>query len=172
MFDRLISGLFGAGGAIGFAQFPAFYQQYLQRLGGHRDQALSDLRRLESDAHHLGYSVEAYLANLGALDSEVARQTALRESNRIEEAQELAKAYDYMASAPVLDRPFVFAEHLDPEIFSSTLSVFQPAIPLTPEALIYGAFGLFLALASWRLARRGIMWIKRSLRGNGKRWQT
>lgn len=38
-FDRLISTFFGLVGGLIFAQFPQFIAQYLQRLGGHIDEA-------------------------------------------------------------------------------------------------------------------------------------
>lgn len=37
--DRLITAAFGAAGAVLLAQFPQFLTQYLQRLGGHIDEA-------------------------------------------------------------------------------------------------------------------------------------
>ena len=37
MIGRILNGLAAIVGAGGFAQFPAFFQQYLQRLGGMLD---------------------------------------------------------------------------------------------------------------------------------------
>ena len=40
MFERITHAIVGAGGAAVATQFPAYFQQYLQRLGGARDEAI------------------------------------------------------------------------------------------------------------------------------------
>ena len=64
MLARVLNGAAAVLGAGAFAQFPEFFQQYLQRLGGRVDQARIDLDRILSDAALLGRTLEAYLEEL------------------------------------------------------------------------------------------------------------
>ena len=143
-------------GAVGFTQFPAFYQQYLQRLGGRLDQSLLDLERLQADARAAGQSLEEHLQALRTSDLGEARQAGERELDRIDGAEVLQDAYEALSLAEPWERPAVFAQHFDPEVVRTTLSVFEPAVPATPEALLYGAAGMLTALLVWGgLARLG-----------------
>ena len=68
MIGRIITGI-GAlfGGALS-SQFPEFYQQYLQRLGGRRDQAMARAEEIVMDAESHGLGVADYVQRF--LDSE------------------------------------------------------------------------------------------------------
>lgn len=124
----LWNGLFAVGGAAGASQGPAFLQQYLQRLGG----TIDGMKRA---AESLQEVPPALVFQINALSG---HEAALRE-------------------ASVLARPFVFAQTLDPRVLDGTLAAFEPAVPLTTEALVYGAIGMLLAillggLLAWLLA--------------------
>ena len=56
--SKLINGAAAVLGAALFSQFPAFYQQYLQRLGGGLDQARIAVQRIEEVARSLGLTVD------------------------------------------------------------------------------------------------------------------
>lgn len=144
--SRLVQGAVAALGALGFTQFPAFYQQYLQRLGGRLDQARIEVERLKADAQAAGQSVESYLDRLAASGGDEARESALREAARLDGFGLLERAYGSLLSAGPVERPLAFAEHLDPALARDTLAIFEPAIPATPEALVYGAVGALAAL--------------------------
>src|ERR1035437_1722684 len=45
-------------GTIAFSQIPEFMQQYLQRLGGHLDEARRQLQRFQQTATQSGLSLE------------------------------------------------------------------------------------------------------------------
>ena len=155
MIGRLFNGLAAILGAAGTAQFPEFYRQYLQRLGGRLDQTHDDLQRLLADAQALGRSLEAYLEELMASGSEVARQTAARELARIDQAETLQQAYYALREATPLERPVVLARHLDPAIAESTLEAFQPAMPVSPEGFVYAGVGMLLGLLLLAGGERG-----------------
>ncbi len=152
MITRIVNGLVAVTGALGAAQFPAFYQQYLQRLGGRLDQAESDVGRLIDDAARLGRTLDAYISELMESGSEAARQAAIRELERVDNAGALASAYERLSNAPPWQRPVVFADTFDPAIAKDTMAAFQPAFQLTPESLAYGAAGMLLALGLYTLA--------------------
>ena len=152
MIARFTYGLAAVAGALCSAQFPAFYQQYLQRLGGRLDQAASDVARLVEDATRAGQTLEAYIQALMDSGGEAARQAALRELERVANAGHLASAYERLADALPWQRPMVFAETFDPAIAQDTLAAFRPAFQLTPDSLAYGAAGLLLALCLCKVA--------------------
>lgn len=147
MIGRILNGLFAVAGAAGFAQFPAFYQQYLQRLGGRRDQAHLDIGQILQDAQNLGQTLQAHLKELMSSGTSQARQAAERELERVDNAEQLETAYNALVEAGPLQRPMVFAEYFDPFVATETAKIFQPSVPVTTEALIYAGLGMLIALA-------------------------
>ncbi len=161
MISRLLNGLAAVLGAGLFAQFPAFYQQYLQRLGGRLDQARLDLDRVLADAAILGRTLEAYIEELLNSGTMAARLAAQRELERVQAADELQSAYQALTLAGPLERPFVFARHFDPVLAGDTFRVFEPALPVTPEGFVYVAVGIAAGLGlmaggewAWRGLRK------------------
>lgn len=126
----IADGIAAVVGAAVFSQLPEYVQQYLQRLGGHRDEALRFLQILQADS--------------------VGRTSALL-ADAEARATDLSQAYDVIAQAAPLARPVAFLTHIDLEIAAATLSIFRPAVPLTPEGLFYAGTGLILAVAVWNL---------------------
>jgi hypothetical protein len=122
----LVDGTAAAAGAAAFSQLPEFVQQYLQRLGGHRDEALRFVQMLKAQG------TEASSAVFRAAE---ARAASLIEAN------------DAIARADQFTQPVIFLRYLDPDIASATLEIFRPAVPLTPSGLVYGGIGLILGVA-------------------------
>jgi hypothetical protein len=136
----LADGIAAAVGAALGSQLPEFVQQYLQRLGGHRDEAFNFVQMLKSQG----------------TDASSAIFTAAQAR-----ADSLARTFDAIAQAGDLGRPAAFLRHLDVDIARNTMDLFLPAVPLTPAGLLYGGIGLIaglvainLALAPFALARR------------------
>jgi Protein of unknown function (DUF2937) len=122
----LVDGVAAAGGAATFSQLPEFVQQYLQRLGGHRDEALRFVQTLKAQG------ADATNAVLAAAETRAAS---------------LIEASDAISRADEFSRPVIFLRYLDPDIARATLEIFRPAVPLTPSGLIYGGIGLILGVA-------------------------
>lgn len=118
------------------AQAPAFAQQYLQRLGGHVDEA-----RL----------AVAAVAEAAAADPDAFRSALALLQDR---AASLEAAYSALAGADMLTRPVVLLRHLDAGIAAAAWRDFEPALPLTPGALIYGLVCAGLLMAVGMLAKR------------------
>jgi hypothetical protein len=136
----LVDGIGAAGGAATSSQLPEFVHQYLQRLGGHRDEAFNFVRMLKAQG------VDVTSAVFTAAEAR---------------AQSLARAFDTIAQSSDLAQPAVFLRHMDPDIARATYDLFLPAVPLTPAGLLYGGLGLILgvivinsALAPFALMRR------------------
>ena len=120
------------------AQLPAFVQQYLQRLGGHLDEA----RYMAAQAA----TGDAYRELAPAARAVVLRTTETR-------AETLAAAHDAIAGAGDLTRPLVFLTHIDEAIAAATWRMFEPGLPLGWGGAAYGlaAAGLaFLGFAGGR----------------------
>jgi hypothetical protein len=133
LFDRVLCVV----GAVAFSQIPTFMQQYLQRLGGHLDEAKRQLAQFENVARQSGMSLERFIAQTSAN-----ADTAGVMSANVERLADLQDAHYAILHASIFSRPFVFIRHADPEIARATWSIFQPAVPTNIEGLIYALIGM------------------------------
>ena len=127
----LVDGIGAATGAALTSQLPEFVQQYLQRLGGHRDEALNFVQMLKLQ----GTDVSSAVFTLAQA-----------------RADSLVRAFDAISQAGDLARPAIFLRYMDVDIARATLNLFLPAVPLTPAGLVYGGIGLILGVALINLA--------------------
>jgi len=121
----LVDGIGAAAGAATASQLPEFVQQYLQRLGGHRDEAYRFVQMLKAQGTDASNAVLA-LAQ--------------------ERADSLARAFDTIAQSGDLLRPATFLRHVDIDVARATLDLFRPAVPLTPAGILYGGLGLIAGI--------------------------
>jgi hypothetical protein len=134
-------------GAVIFSQVPEFMQQYLQRLGGHLDEARRQLQQFQDAAAQSGLTLDRFIGRTSAnADPAVARlgevmTTAVTRVDTLESAQAAIQ------HASLWTRPFVFLRHLDPAIAHATAAIFKPAVPTTIEGLIYALLGMLVLLA-------------------------
>jgi hypothetical protein len=124
LLDRLLCVV----GAVLFSQLPEFIQQYLQRLGGHLDEARRQLEQFRAVASQSDLTLDQIQATTERVDALAAADAAIRQ-------------------ASMLSRPFVFLRHLDFSIVHATWTIFKPAVPTTVEGLFYAVCGMLLALA-------------------------
>lgn len=145
-FDNLGSAVSGAGGGMGLSQAPAFTQAYLQRLGGHIDEARRTLGLIERGE---------MLEQLGMTDREaaIAQFTA-----RVEELQQ---AFDAISDASPLLQPLIMLQHADSEIAGRVWEAFTPAIPVDAASLVYTGGGIVIALLIYELVKSPAAVIKR-----------
>lgn len=133
-------------GAVAFCQLPEFIQQYLQRLGGHLDEARRQLAQFEAVAAQskltLGQFIERTSANA---DAAVAKLGGVMQG-AVDRVAELASAEAALRNASVWEKPFVFFANLDRSIASATWDVYRPAVPTTIEGVIYAAAGMIAVL--------------------------
>ena len=111
------------------AQLPAFVQQYLQRLGGHLDEA-----RFMAAEFADGAAYRELAPNVRDAVLDVAER-------RVET---LANAYNAIAGADDLTRPLVFLTHVDHGIASAAWRVFEPGVPLGWGGLAYGGAAMLI----------------------------
>ena len=137
--DSLFGTILAAAAGLAASQLNAFIHQYLQRLGGHLDEAGLAHRRI--------------LEGVSGQPVEPDTQARLAEA-ALARVEELASAMNAIAGAHAAVRPFVFAARLEPTIASATFHGFQPAVPLDAVSLAYGAAGMVLAWLLHGLLKR------------------
>jgi hypothetical protein len=135
--DSLVGTVIAAAAAVAAAQIEPFIAYYLQRLGGHLDEA-----RLNSQS----------IAGSTAEGLEPATRDLL-----VAEAHarvlELEKGFVAIVDAGMFERPFVFARHAEPDIASAAFAAFEPALSLDTASLVYGAVGMLLAWGIWEIVK-------------------
>ncbi len=147
LLGRIGDGVAGTGGAALLAQFPAFYQQYLQRLGGRLDQALIAVERLQEAATEQGLKLSAYVRYFLDADDPIFRRQGQNLVATLTDAKALREAHAALSEAPVLSRPIVFLEEVDPALARATFDSYVPALPIDAEGLVYAGIGLLTGLA-------------------------
>src|SRR5689334_1726641 len=122
LIDRLLCVL----GVASFAQVPEFIQQYLQRLGGHLDEA----RRQVDGFVQVAALSKLTLTELIERTAQNPDETVARLSPVMREAaarvERLAAAEAAIRDASPWSKPFVFIAHLDVDIARATWSSFRP----------------------------------------------
>ena len=134
--DHLGSATAGGVGGLGFSQAPAFTHAYLQRLGGHIDEARLTIQRV-ADAQILPWLGEAE------------RERALVELGaRLTELEQLRQQ---VLDAPALLRPAQLLGHADWSIAQRTAQEFAPAIPIDIASLTWTCVGIVAAVLIYEL---------------------
>jgi hypothetical protein len=137
-FDNLGSAVAGAGGGMGLSQAPAFTQAYLQRLGGHLDEARRTLDLVER----------------GVLVPDL---TAAERSQAVkgfaDRVTELEATYASIADASPLMQPVLMMRHADSEIARRAWEAFTPAVPVDAPSLIWTGVGVLVALLLYELVK-------------------
>ena len=158
MLSKLINGIVSVLGAAFTSQFPAFFQQYQQRLGGSLDQAKVAVQRVEQVAQALGMTVDKMVERF-MLSRDVAYQSlGAINIQALEDLARLEKADTALSVATGADKFLQFMSHFDPVVAEGAWRTFEPAVPLTTEALIYAGIGMLLGiffLASMEFILRG-----------------
>ena len=152
--EGLLERVLGVAGAVLFSQIPEFMQQYVQRLGGHLDEARRQLEQMRSAAIQSGATLDQLIASASAnSDPAIARlgQVVRETAQRVDV---LAGDDRALRSASAFTRPFVFLGHVDPAIARATWAIFRPAVPTTIEGLSYAFAGLVVVLAIYHAGVR------------------
>ncbi len=136
--DSLIGAVFGGVGGALASQFDAFVLQYLQRLGGHMDEAQRSYKLALDPDHYRDMATEV-------------RAMLLAEARS--RADELDSAFRSIAESDILHRPFSFFANMDTGIAARTFETFRPALPFDLTGLIYAGTGIILGLIVYELLK-------------------
>ena len=163
MIFRAVTLAIGLSGAFAAAQFPAFSQQYMQRLGGAVDALQQVVVDFDASAAAEGLTRTEALAQMrGTPFVERRRADMIRTFERHARLQA-----DFRALAG--HGPFMRAYHAahltDTEVARRAWQAFQPAFPLTLVTILFAAAGFLatlitlsvtLAVLRWPLRRRSM----------------
>ena len=127
----------GTGGAA-TSQLQAFIGQYLQRLGGHIDEARRTYDTILTGDHYRQMA-------------EAARQAIAQDA--LARVNDLEGARNAIQGAGLLTKPFVFAAHLDLGVARGTWEAFTPALPVDLAGLVYTAMGLVAGLILYEIVK-------------------
>ncbi len=138
-------------GAVLFSQVPEFMQQYLQRLGGHLDEARRQLQQFQDTAAQSGLTLDAFIARTTANAEPAVAKLGGVMTGTVTRVADLTAAQVALQHATIWSRPFVFVARLDLPIARATWGVFKPAVPTTLEGLAYALAGMLVLLALYHL---------------------
>lgn len=151
LFDGLLDRVLAVVGAVLFSQAPEFFQQYLQRLGGHLDEARRTLAQFTLTATQAGTALDDFIRRTAVNADPAVARLAETMTAAVERVSSLTAAHDTLRDASAWTRPFVFLRHLDWDIARGTLGVFTPAVPVTLEGGLYALAGMLVFLGLYHL---------------------
>lgn len=157
VFDGLTDRILCVVGAVLFSQGPEFMQQYLQRLGGHLDEARRQLAVFQKTAAQAGLTLDRFITQTAANADPAVARLADAISGAVERTAALQAAHDALLQAALWERPFVFLRHLDAGIARAAAAVYQPAVPTTAEGLVYAFAGMLCVLALYHLGVKRLL---------------
>ena len=137
-----------------FSQFPEFYQQYLQRVGGQLDGIRLEISDLDQRAASVQSNRFQYIRRLLENGDPIVQNEGHSLARLLGRQIKLQRTFDDLNTSDTLWRSVRFAQHFSNDIAIPTLYSFRPAVPITVEGAYYFSLGAFLGwLASWLLGR-------------------
>jgi hypothetical protein len=131
-------------GAIAFAQFPQYFAQYIQRLGGHLDEARRSVSQYQNVAASYSMSLQEYINIHLTSGNKIFVSTGKVISGLVERLQHLESAFRALHDSTPWNRGWVFLREMDSEIARRTWENYTPGVPTTAEALVYALIGLLI----------------------------
>ena len=147
--DALIAAIFVGVAAIAASQAQVFMVQYVQRLGGHLDEARAQLTSVETG---LRYKLMSDAVR-GELQADARHRVDV-----------LQKSYDSIAHANVFAKPLALVRHPDMTLVTGTWHDFVPALPVTPESLAYVMIGVFAGFLVYEILKFPVVLLLREPR--------
>ena len=135
----LIAGLIGSQG-------PEFVQQYRQRIGGALDELKRIVAQFDAAAARHGLTPPQAVGRLEQNTEPLAREQGQDMVQTIARANRFEEELEEMRSAGPIKRIYVMAKDFEPEVVRHTLDNYEPAAPLSLEAVM--AAGL-AAIGGW-----------------------
>lgn len=136
--DHLGSAAFGGAGGIGFSQAPAFVHAYLQRLGGHIDEARLTIEKIENGRI------------LPWLDDAARSEASAELAARLGQLEQLRQS---LLDAPPVLRPALLMRQGDWSIARRAAEDFVPAVPIDPASLTWTAIGIVAAVVVYEIVK-------------------
>ncbi len=148
-FDSLAGTCVAATAGLAASQAQAFSAAYLQRLGGHIDEARLTLEKIRAGDYAGPLPLDMQAALVSAAERRVG---------------ELSRAYDAIMTADPLWRPLALLRDIDGAIAKAAWVNFQPALPLDTASLISALVGMALGWLVYGIATAPLHWGRRRVR--------
>lgn len=152
--DSLIGTLLAATVGLAVSQAQSFAQAYLQRLGGHLDEARLLVARIAEDPVYQ------------SLAAEHRRPLADAAAARVDK---LARSFDAIAGSSDLLRPLALLRHFDRDIATAAFDIFQPSLPIHTAGATYFVVGMVIAWVAYDVSKSVLGGLWRAIGGGGKR---
>ena len=163
--DSILDRICAVLGAAVFMQFPQYLTLYLQRLGGHVDEAARNLENYKEIAQDAGKTLHQYSQHLLNSKDETIFRTGQKIAEDIERYNHLADALKELQSAPLYKKFIVFIQNADLSIARGTLENFTPGLPLTLESAAYAAAGIVIGMIVYYCVSRLIILFVKKIAG-------
>ncbi len=163
--DRIVTVL----GAVSLSQFPQFYGQYMQRLGGHLDEARRALEQYIQAARNLNMSLEEYITEHLESGSDVFVSTGEVIRDLVNRVETLEQSYSALQDATIYNRWFVFMREVDWSIAAGTWENFVPGVPTTVEGLTYAVAGLLIGWGLYLLFKTAVTFPAKAINARRKK---
>ncbi len=165
-FDGMLDRVFSVLGAISFAQFPQFVQQYLQRLSGHLDEARRIVERYKLAAERAGMEFDPYIERFRADPDPVIAEHGYIMAEAVERYEFLSRAVEALTQSNMFTRPFVFLANLETDIAWQAWLIFQPGVPTTVEGALYALTGIAIGLIVYHALKWPVWKIRNQVNKN------
>ncbi len=159
MFDRMLTVAIGGTGALAATQFPAYYLQYKQRLGGFASKAQDNAQNHLDNAVAKGVDIQTYAEQLREAGFTDQAETVLRQ---VASAENLAQQYGLVSNATWFEQPVILARVFSSRIGQDAWQDMSWALPLNATGFVYAFFGTLIALLAWSLLQHIPRWIARA----------
>jgi hypothetical protein len=145
--------------AFAGSQGPEFAQQYRQRLGGALDEIRGMVVRFDAEAVSQGLTPAEGVQRLEASSDPLVQKRGEDMERTMARADRLEAQMKAMTSAGPLGRLYILVRDFDPDVARAALDAYEPAAPLSLEALTTaGVVGLLgwsaTHLVAWPFRRR------------------
>jgi len=163
--DSLLDRICAVLGALACAQFPQYATQYIQRLGGHVDEAARNMEKYREIAKEVGKSLYQYSQHLLNSKDPAVFRTGQKIASDLERYDQLAAALKELQSAPAYKKFIVFIQNIDLDIARATLGNFTPGLPVTLEGAAYAAAGIVIGMVLYFCVSRLVILLVKKIAG-------
>lgn len=135
--------------ALFLSQAPQYMNLYLNVLSGAKAAHEKSVAALTEKAQELGMTVQQFIDDLLKADSKVSKSSGQVHQKQLADFENAKRAFEALRNATAFSRPFVFLRYVDWSLAKNVQ--FQPAFPLTLEALVYVLVGIIIGMILYRV---------------------
>lgn len=141
---RILDKIVSLSSALILAQFPQFFEQYLNQMRGHLGELNYQASIIDQSAKIAHKTVPELIGKfLSSSDGDFQRQGALMQGI-MDRLQLFSQAISSLQSSSAFSKPFYFLRYADADVLKDTLAHFRWGFVFTLESLGYLLVGLLL----------------------------